>query len=156
MICPKCKTTLSPTRVAEGLLWKCEACSGAAANMAVLRKYLKSDTVRELWRTAVVESTQSERMCPSCGHTLREFAASRDNCRLSLDLCRTCQLMWFDKNELEAFPRTEKLPSPDMNENLAIAKIQLEAELESEQSSAENIIAQGMDILFLVIRLFLK
>ena len=155
MICPKCKTLLSPTRVAEGLLWKCEACSGVAANIAVLRKYLKSDTVKELWRTAVTQSTPSDRGCPSCGHDLREFAASRDNRRISLDLCKACQLMWFDKNELEAFPRAEKLRSPDMDENLALAKIGLEAELESEQRSAENIIAQGMDILFLIIRLFL-
>ena len=75
MICPKCQTSLSATRIAKGLLWKCQACSGAAANMAVLRKYLKDDTVKELWRTAVVESKRSDRMCPSCGHTLREFAA---------------------------------------------------------------------------------
>jgi hypothetical protein len=40
-----------------------------------------------------------------------------------------------------------------MDENLAIAKIGLEAELESDQRSPENIIAQGMDILFLIIRL---
>ena len=155
MICPKCKTSLSPTRVAEGLLWKCEACSGVAANMAVLRKYLKSDTVKKLWRTAVVESKQSDRMCPGCGHTLREFTANRDNRRISLNLCKTCQMMWFDKNELEAFPRAEKLSRQDMNENLALAKIGLEEELENEQSSAGNIISMGMDILFLVIRLFL-
>jgi len=142
-------------RVAEGSLWKCGACSGVAANVAVLRKYLKSDAVKELWRTAVVGSTRSDKMCPSCGHTFREFAASRDNRRISLNLCKTCQLMWFDKNELEAFPRAEKLHSPDMDENLALAKIGLEAEVESEQSSAENIIAQGMDILFIIIRLFL-
>ena len=155
MICPKCKTSLNPTRVAEGSLWKCETCSDVAVNVAVLRKYLKSDAVKKLWRTAVVESAQSDRGCPSCGHTLREFAASRDNCRISLDLCKTCQLIWFDKNELEAFPKAEKLHRPDMNENLALAKIGLEAELESEQRSAENIIAQGMEILYMIIRLFL-
>jgi len=155
LICPECKISLSPTRVAEGLLWKCEACSGVAANMAVLRKHLKSDAVKELWRTAVVESTRSDRMCPGCGQTLREFAASRDTRRISLDLCKTCQLMWFDKNELEAFPRAEKLNHLDMNENLALAKIKLEAELEDEQSSAENVIGRVVDILFLVLRLFL-
>ena len=64
-------------------------------------------------------------------------------------------MIWFDKNEIEAFPRVEKLHSPDIDENLALAKIRLEAELESDQSSAENIIAQGIDILFLIIRLFL-
>jgi hypothetical protein len=64
-------------------------------------------------------------------------------------------MMWFDKDELDVFPRAEKLQGPNMNENLAIAKLGLEAELESEQSSAKNIIAQGMDILFLIVRLFL-
>jgi len=156
LICPKCKTTLIPTRGAGGLLWKCEACSGVAANMAVLRKYLKDDTVRRLWLEAIAGSTLSNRKCPCCVQMLKEFAVSRDNRLIHLDLCKTCQLMWFDKNELEAFPRAEKLPSPDMNENLALAKIGLEAELESEQSSAENIIAQGMDILFIIIRLLLK
>ncbi len=155
MICPKCKTTLSPTRVAEGSLWKCEACSGVAANLAVLRKYLKDGTVRKLWREAIAGSTLSNRKCPCCVNMLKEFTVSRDNRQIHLDLCKTCQLMWFDRNELEAFPRAEKLHRPDMNENLALAKIGLEVELESEQSSAENIIAQGMDILFLIIRLFL-
>ena len=155
MICPECKISLSPTRVAEGLLWKCQACSGVAANMAVLRKHLKSDAVKELWRTAVVGSTQSDRECPSCGHTFREFAVGRDNRRISLNLCKTCQLIWFDKNELEAFPRAEKLNRLDMNENLALAKIELEAELEDEQRSAENVIGRVVDILFLVLRLFL-
>jgi len=155
MICPKCKTSLSPTRVAEGSLWKCEACAGVAANVAVLREHLKDDTVRKLWLEAITASTQSDRKCPCCVKMLKEFTVSRDNQQIHLDLCRTCQLMWFDKDELEAFPRAKKLPSPDMDENLALAKIGLEAELENEQSSAENVIAQVMDILFLILRLFL-
>lgn len=155
MNCPKCKTSLSPTRVAEGSLWKCEVCSGIAANMAVLRQYLKDDTARKLWLEAITVSTLSNRKCPCCVQMLKEFTVSRDNRRIHLDLCKTCQLMWFDRNELEAFPRIEKLHSPDMDENLAIAKIGLEAELESDQRSPENIIAQVMDILFLIARIFL-
>ena len=155
MICPKCKTSLRPTRVAEGSLWKCEVCSGVAANVSVLRKHLKGDTVRKLWLKAITASTLSDRKCPCCVKMLKEFTVSRDNRQIHLDLCRTCPLMWFGKNELEAFPRAEKLRRPDMDENLALAKIGLEAELESDQGSVENIIAQGMDILFLIIRLFL-
>ena len=63
--------------------------------------------------------------------------------------------MWFDKNELKAFPRAKKLASPNIDENLALAKIRLDAELENEQGSAEIIIDLAIDILFLVIRLFL-
>jgi len=155
LICPKCKVMLSPTGIAEGLLWKCQLCSGIAANMAVLRKYLKDDTVKKLWLEAITASTPSNRKCPSCVQMLREFTVGRDNHRVHLDLCRTCQLIWFDKDELDAFPRVEKLPGPLMDENLAIAKVQLEAQLENEQSSAENIIAHGMDVLFLIINMLL-
>ena len=155
MICPECKTSLSPTRVAEGLIWKCEACSGAAINMSVLRRYLKDDTVKKLWLEATTSSTPSKRKCPSCVNMLREFIVSRDNRQICLDLCKTCQLMWFDRDELEAFPISKKLHSPNMDENLALAKIELEAELEDEQRSAENVIGQVMDILFIVTLLFL-
>ena len=66
--------------------------------------------------------------------------------------------MWFDRDELETFPRSKKLHHPSMDENLAIAKIQFEAELENEEISAENkniIFQGGIDILFMIIRLFL-
>ena len=143
-------------RVAEGSLWKCQACSGVAANVAVLRQYLKDDTVRRIWLEAITVSTLSNRKCPCCVQMMKEFTVSRENRRIDLDLCRTCQLIWFDNDELEAFPRARKLHRPDMNENIAIAKIGLEAELESEQNSPENIISMGMDILFIIIRLFLR
>jgi len=155
LICPKCHTSLGPAGVAEGLLWKCKACSGIAANMAVLRKHLKDDTVKKLWLEAITASKPSNRKCPSCINMLNEFIVSRENQRIHLDLCKRCQLIWFDKGELDVFPRIEKLPDPLMDENLAIAKVRFEAQLENEQSSAENMIAQGIDILFIILRLFL-
>jgi Zn-finger nucleic acid-binding protein len=155
LLCPKCKKLLKPARVVRGSLWKCEVCSGVAANVAVLREYLKDDTVKRLWLEAVTASTPSNRKCPCCVNMLKEFTVSRDNRQIHLDLCRTCQLMWFDKNELEAFPRAKKLAGPNIDEHLALAKIRLDAELENEQSSAENIIGQVMEILFIIMRLFL-
>jgi Zn-finger nucleic acid-binding protein len=148
-------TSLSPTAVPDGLMWKCKGCSGIAANVSVLRNYLKGDTVKRLWLEAINASTPSNRKCPCCTNMLKEFTVSRDNRQIHLDLCRTCQLMWFDKNELEAFPRAKKLAAPNIDENLALAKISLDAELENEPSSSENIINLVIDILFLVIRLFL-
>lgn len=155
MICPKCHISLSPTGIAEGLLWKCQLCSGVAANLAVLRRHLKDDTVKRLWLEAITASAPSNRKCPSCVNMLMGFIVSRENQQIHLDLCKTCQLIWFDKDELDEFPKAEKMPGPDMDENLAIAKIQLEAQAESEQSSAENIIAQGMDVIFLIIKMLL-
>ena len=146
---------LSPTGIAEGLLWKCQLCSGVAANMAVLRRHLKDDTVKRLWLEAITASAPSSRKCPGCANMLMEFSVNKDDHLVHLDLCKTCQLIWFDKDELDAFPKVERLPSQLMDENLAIAKIQLEAQVESEQSSAENIIAQGIDILIIILRFFL-
>jgi Zn-finger nucleic acid-binding protein len=148
-------TSLSPIGVPDGLMWKCEVCSGMAANVSVLRNYLKGDTVKKLWLKAITASTPSNRKCPCCVNMMNEFTVSRDNRQIHLDLCRTCQLMWFDKNELEAFPRAKKLAGPNMDENLALAKIRLDAELENEQSSSENIIGLVIDILFMIIRFFL-
>jgi len=141
--------------VMAGLLWKCEACSGTAVNLAVLRRHLKSDTVRELWRTAVTESTPSGRKCPSCGNALREFAASRDDLRVSLDLCKTCQLIWFDKNELKVFPKSTKVESSGIEQSFALAKMQFVEDIENEQRSPEDYVAHAIEIIFLIIRMLL-
>ena len=156
MICPKCKTLLSSKIVIAGLLWKCEACSGTAVNLAVLRRYLKSETVRELWRTAMTESWPSDRKCSSCGNALREFASHRDDRRVSLDLCKTCQLIWFDENELEEFPKSTKIDSSVIEQSFALAKMQSAQDLENEQRTAEKYIAAAMEIIILVLRMLLK
>lgn len=139
--------------VIAGLLWKCEACSGTAVNLAVLRRYLKNETVRELWRTAMTESTPSDKSCPSCGNTLREFASRRDDRCISLDLCKTCQLIWFDENELDVFPKSDKIDSSTIEQSFALARMQFEQDLENEQGAAEKYIAAAMEILLLVLRI---
>ena len=138
-----------------GLLWKCEACSGTAVNLAVLRRHLKNETVRELWRTAMTESTTSDRSCPSCGNALREFASRGDDSRISLDLCKMCQLIWFDKNELEAFPMTQEVKSSGIEQSLALAKIQFAEGIENEQRSGGDYVTLAIDIVILVIRMLL-
>jgi len=155
LMCPKCRTLLSPMRVPAGPLWICRTCSGVAVNSAVLRRYLKSDTARELWRMAVTQSEPSQRLCPSCGHALRKFATSGAGRRVSLDLCKRCQLMWFDKNELEVFPKAPKVKPAEMERKLALAEVQLEENMEDHDRSAEKIVAQVLEIIILIIRLLL-
>ena len=141
--------------VMAGLLWRCETCSGTAVNLAVLRRHLKSETVRELWRTAVAESTPSDRSCPSCGNALREFASHGGDHRISLDLCKMCQLIWFDKNELEVFPKSTKVESSGIEQSLALAKMQFAEGIENEQRSGEDYVALAIDIVVLIIRMLL-
>jgi hypothetical protein len=48
---------------------------------------------------------------------------------INLDICRRCHLVWFDKGELDAFPKTkvEQLPA-HMKRHIALLKVQLEDE----------------------------
>lgn len=154
LICPTCGTSLSGTKIAAGILWTCQTCSGAAVNSAVLRKYLKNETVNELWRTAMTQSTPSRRACPSCKQALRVFATSRNGRRISLDLCKACQLMWFDKNELEAFPKAPEGKPAEIKQTLAMAEAQFGTNVEGREWSAEGIVGIAFEVIFLILRAF--
>jgi Zn-finger nucleic acid-binding protein len=125
----------------------------------VLRRYLASDIVKKLWWTAVTESIPAEKPCPSCRQALREFAASGEGRRVCLDLCKTCQLMWFDKHELALFPRAPKAAPGEAESKLAVesklamAKVQFEAGLENSERSAASLVGHAADIIFLIVRL---
>ena len=153
LICPTCRTSLNAMRVPAGLLWTCRTCAGTAVNSAVLRRYLKNETVNELWRTAMTQSTPSQRACPSCRQALRVFAASRDERRISLDLCKACQLMWFDTNELDAFPKAPEGKPAEIKRTLAMAEAQFEANVEGREWSAENVVAMALEIIIQIIRM---
>ena len=139
----------------EGAFWKCATCSGMAANLAVLRKSLGAETVRQFWLKATKESTPSIRKCPSCAQRLREFATDLNAQRIRLDLCRGCQFMWFDRNELEAFPKAEKSSGRDTAWSFAIPTAGFQNQFLHEGESAEKYSSIIVEILSLIIRLIL-
>ena len=93
----------------KGMLWLCETCAGVAVNVAVLRKYLDVKIVRKFWFKATHEGQPSDRKCPSCEQILNEFTVGEYNRKVQLDLCKMCQLIWFDRNELEMFQCAQKV-----------------------------------------------
>ena len=137
------------------VIWQCEDCLGVAANMSVLRKYLAGDIVKEFWLKTINESTESTRECPSCKQPLNEFAASKDEQRISLDLCKKCQLIWFDKDELEAFPKTTAEIPSDIEQQLELAKVNFDAELKGHEGLVENVCIAGIILLRLILRSWL-
>jgi Zn-finger nucleic acid-binding protein len=122
MMCPRCKKPLSLEKHPLGGLWRCTECSGVAANLAVLHRHLEEDVARDFWRRASQASVPSKRHCPSCSKPLREFVATHEQQSLRLDLCRPCQLMWFDRGEMEVFPKSRK---PQSSENATPSEIAL-------------------------------
>jgi len=154
LTCPKCETSLNPTVTAEDMFWKCETCSGGAVNVAVLRKYLGAKVVREFWYKATSDSVPSDRKCPSCGQMLNEFTVGEYNRKVQLDLCKRCQLIWFDRNELEMFPGAEKV-RPDTKRYVATPKAGLEAPFDYESEPTGSIAGLCLEALCVAIRLFL-
>jgi len=126
MLCPKCKIDLQKEKCLKGALWQCPQCRGVAANLAVLRKLLGQEVALRFWREARA-STPSHKPCPSCSQPLSAFTTPVDQATVTLDLCKRCQIIWFDKDELEAFPMEpvvlDDWPS-DVKQRLAIAKVQ--------------------------------
>ncbi len=118
LTCPKCETLLKKTVTEKGMLWLCETCAGVAVNVAVLRRYIDVKVVKEFWFKATNESRPSEKKCPSCTQTLKAFTVGEYNRKAQLDLCKMCQLIWFDRNELEMFQRV-KTCEPDTKPQVA-------------------------------------
>ena len=70
-------------------------------------------------------------------------------------MCKRCQLMWFDKNELEVFPKAPKVQPAETEQKLSLAEVQFESNIEDLDRSPEDIVAQVLEIIILVIRLLL-
>ena len=138
----------------EGALWKCETCAGAAANVAVLRRYLSAEIVKEFWLKATTEGVPSNRKCPSCAQRLKEFTVGEYNRKVRLDLCKGCQLIWFDRNELEMFPRAEK-DRPDRKHHIAAPKAGIETPFVYENETVGGMAYLCLEALCEAIRLFL-
>ena len=127
MKCPECQIDLQMDKSLKGVLWQCTQCSGVAANLAVLRKLLGPDVALNFWREAM-SSTPANRPCPSCHQTLHAFKCDVDHNAIELDLCKRCQILWFDKGELEAFPMEAVAAdplSPEARKMLALSELDL-------------------------------
>ena len=154
LTCPTCETVLKQTMTGKGMLWLCETCAGLAVNVAVLRKCLDTKIVREFWLKATNESQLSERKCPSCMQKLKEFTVGEYNRQVRLDLCRMCQLIWFDRNELEMFPDVKK-ERPDTKRHVASPRAGIETPFVYENETVGGIAYLCLQALCETIRLFL-
>ena len=108
--CPACHTPLVRHRNAIGIFWSCESCSGNAFTLGPLRRFLDKDTVNNMWQDARAKEPDSFRACPSCEKSMRLCSAKGEYRDEELDICVTCQMVWFDHAELNSLPRLTSDP----------------------------------------------
>ena len=85
---------------------------------------------------------------------LKEFTVGEYNRKVKLDLCKMCQLIWFDRNELEMFPRAEKV-GPDTKRYIATPEEGIETPFVYENETVGGMAYLCLEALCETIRLFL-
>ncbi len=158
MQCPECRIDLQIERSLSGALWQCPECQGVAANLAVLRKLLEQDVVLDFWKKART-SKPSDRPCPSCCQPLHGFSYPLDQNAITLDICKRCQIIWFDKRKLEAFPVRplpvdEQLSDPRLQQ--ALAKLNMEKYIpDTERPAVYESLKAAVEVVFHILDLFM-
>jgi Zn-finger nucleic acid-binding protein len=100
MRCPRCRQPIVRSDRPPLLLWECRGCGGCAATLAVLRKAIRHDAIQRAWNRTVGSGRTALLPCPECSTRMSRVPTEGPE----VDLCRVCQLMWFDAGELEAMP----------------------------------------------------
>jgi len=105
--CPTCRTRLAKQSSGEGPRWVCGACGGRAVHLPSLRGTPPGAFVRRLWALArSVPAAERKRACPICDGlmaTVPTLAVPGSTEPLRLDVCVSCQFVWFDPTEHEAW-----------------------------------------------------
>jgi membrane associated rhomboid family serine protease len=117
LACPNCQKRLAKQPSPEGPRWLCGACGGRAIHLPSLRCTPAGAFVRRLWALArSVPAADRKRPCPMCDKwmaTVPTLAVAGSTEPLRLDLCISCQFVWFDPTEHEAWLRSTSLAATD-------------------------------------------
>jgi len=113
IVCPNCRKPLARTRTGAGIFWSCSECGGRAATLSVLRKSVKPDYLKRLWKQVLSGSGELKRRCPACHKLMPEVSVEHEGRPINLDVCKRCSLVWFDAREYEQSPRRAVRPKPE-------------------------------------------
>jgi len=111
--CPTCNVLLEAQKLEDILLWKCASCSGLVVSLPVVRKGLGPQAFKKTWQKLYSGETEAGRPCPGCRKPLSVVEADGGDGVLMIDVCRTCQILWFDDKEFSALPKVEQKKQPE-------------------------------------------
>jgi Zn-finger nucleic acid-binding protein len=106
--CPRCLVDLAPEPHGGARFDRCPRCRGLALNVAVLRQFAPGKRVRDLWLNLPVG--REDGPCPSCGRPALATPVACGARTIDVDVCRPCQVLWFDADDLAAFSPQRQAP----------------------------------------------
>jgi len=100
--CPRCGGKLvqgwTKSRKACQL---CESCGGMSVKLSFLRGGFSDESIQELLASAK-EHKQPGCLCPNCKSSMSLLRVARGSKHVDIDVCPSCQSVWYDKNEFES------------------------------------------------------
>lgn len=134
------------------MFYRCSGCGGRMISFSVLRKLCADGGfLNLLWRTARDGYAERGPECPVCRTPMRRVTLPLAGRGIELDVCCSCQTVWFDPGELERLPRpadgaAEELP-PKVREALAMQSIRDMKEKSHSSDSEEDMPDSGWQYL---------
>ena len=100
-LCPRCgsEPLVRHAVATGGIAHQCPRCHGTQRSLAVLRGRSGDALLPRLWAEANAHPRPGV-ACPLCRRSAIALMAEG----MELDLCRPCQSLWFDADELERLP----------------------------------------------------
>lgn len=149
--CPRDRADLV-IETSEGFrVERCPLCAGLVVTVAMLRRIATAERVNSLWRSVSAGSPGDR--CPSCPKRLSTSQVHIGAREIELDACRTCQLLWFDADELAAFAPKGSRPSPAAaKERLspAAAEAMARSEIELRRQGRDPEIGSALKVDFVI------
>jgi membrane associated rhomboid family serine protease len=79
--------------------------------VALLRKTIGQDRVREIWSQAINTPEAGGRPCPICNRGMTEVFMGIPGETLNLGVCKRCEFVWFDPAEYQSIPPAPPAPT---------------------------------------------
>ena len=97
--CLNCGTELVRQWSSECDFWGCPDCGSRAASLKMLRRMMGAEEMNRFLCAVEQKEPTSGRMCPGCNREMRYIEIASDPHAVTLDVCLSCRMVWFDPNE---------------------------------------------------------
>lgn len=111
--CPSCNVVLEAQKLGDVRLWKCASCSGLVVSIPTVRKGLDPKAFKKIWQRLYAGETDTGRPCPGCKNPLSVVKADGQESEILIDICRSCQILWFDDKEFSSLPKNAPEAEPE-------------------------------------------
>jgi len=133
--CPQCGAELELGASGRLDAWACPAGHGVGFTLSEMHERAQEDELSKLWEGAKIAAA-GKHACPMCDLPMVKVtigvdadesvdgqADTNDTGRVTLDVCRDDQFIWFDPGELDELPEDLPEPKPSAAEVAEIDRI---------------------------------